>query len=158
MKALLVSLGCGALFGVGLVVSGMNDPSNIISFLNVSGHWNASLAAVMVGAIGVHAAALRIFSSRSARPSAEPRSSAGRIDRSLVVGAAVFGVGWGLTGYCPGPAVASLATGSWGSVVFVVAMLAGVVLADTWSSRRTSLDAGSVEPLSENAPGRLPEG
>jgi uncharacterized membrane protein YedE/YeeE len=141
LKATLVGLLAGLLFGVGLVVSGMTDPRNIVGFLDFAGHWNPNLAFVMAGAVGVHAtllfvtkrrerAALVVVEERAAAVDAGARG----VDRSLVAGAAIFGVGWGLGGYCPGPAFVAAGFGDATPVVFVVASLAGVVLADRWTT------------------------
>jgi uncharacterized protein len=135
MRALLTALGCGALFGVGLCVSGMADPGNVLAFLDVSGQWSPNLAGVMLGAIAVHFAWLRWI----ARGDGVPQSTNGkRIDRALVGGAALFGIGWGIAGYCPGPAIVALASGARGPIVFVVAMAAGVLLSEgvQWTIRR----------------------
>ena len=149
MKPLLNALLAGLVFGVGLCVSGMTDPKNIISFLDVTGHWSPNLAGVMLGAIAVHAAWLR-FSGRSTRVA--PGSSdltpvRARIDGALVGGAALFGVGWGLSGYCPGPAIVALGGGSLGSIVFVSAMLVGVLLHGVVRAARGA--APLATPLSE---------
>jgi uncharacterized membrane protein YedE/YeeE len=113
----------GLLFAIGLGVAGMTDPGKVIGFLDLFGRWNASLALVMAGAIAVHLPVLRL--------GAKPRSaaSAARIDRPLLLGAALFGVGWGLAGYCPGSAVVALAGGRPAVSVFVVAMLVGSLIA-----------------------------
>jgi len=138
MKPLLSSLGCGLLFGVGLCVSGMSDPSNVLAFLDVSGKWSPNLAGVMLGAIAVHASWLR-WSARRDGPSSLQPASAQRIDGALVGGAALFGVGWGLSGYCPGPAIVSLGSGALGAVVFVLAMAAGMLLNEglQWTTKRS---------------------
>jgi len=137
------ALVAGVLFGAGLVISGMTDPRNVIGFLDVAGHWNPRLIAVMAGAVGVHASLLALIGRaerlRRVRPLPARR---GRIDARLVAGAALFGVGWGLSGYCPGPAVVSLGFGARTAVVFLAAMLAGVVLAGRLRGRR----AGSAAP------------
>lgn len=120
----------GAVFALGLVLSGMTDTSKVRGFLDFTGRWDPSLAFVMVGAIGTLAVARRRIVARGkplARSSfAEPRLTA--IDASLVLGAAVFGVGWGLSGVCPGPALASLGSGSAEAPLFVFAMAAGMGL------------------------------
>jgi uncharacterized membrane protein YedE/YeeE len=121
----------GLLFAVGLGVSGMTQPAKVFRFLDVTGDWDPSLALVMVGAIAVHAVTMRLilgrerplFASRFALPARtdlEPR---------LVAGAAVFGVGWGIAGYCPGPAVTAVGAGVAAALVFVPAMLAGMAIA-----------------------------
>ncbi|HYQ27274.1 MAG TPA: DUF6691 family protein [Polyangiaceae bacterium] len=130
MKGLVTALGCGLLFGVGLCLSGMTDPANIIAFLDVSGKWSPNLAGVMLGAIAVHATWLRL-TARSADGTAATGvlpASGKRLDGALVGGAALFGVGWGVSGYCPGPALVALGSGAAGALVFVAAMAAGMVL------------------------------
>jgi uncharacterized membrane protein YedE/YeeE len=129
MRRSLAALGAGLLFGLGLVVSGMTDPRNVVGFLDVAGHWNPNLAAVMVGAIGVHLVALRVLGGRDARLR-PARDGAPLVDARLVGGAALFGVGWGLAGYCPGPAIVSLGFGSMAAWGFVAAMIVGVLLGE----------------------------
>ncbi len=128
MRAELVALTAGVLFAAGLVVSGMAQPSKVIGFLDVSGAWDPSLAFVMAGAIGVHALAYRWIRRRAkplfAAELAVPASQG--IDARLLAGAALFGIGWGLGGFCPGPALVSLMSGAPKAVVFVAAMLAGM--------------------------------
>jgi uncharacterized membrane protein YedE/YeeE len=123
-----IALLVGALFGVGLIVSGMTDPSKVIGFLDLSGAWNPSLAFVMGGAILVGLFAFRLAGQRerSVLGAAMCLPAARQIDRRLVLGGLTFGVGWGLAGYCPGPALASLASGSPKPVIFTIAMLAGM--------------------------------
>lgn len=130
-KQIFASLVAGLLFGAGLALSGMINPDRVLSFLDVSGHWNPALAFVLFGAVSVSAASYWI-AGRRVRPLFAPtfdvpRNS--RIDARLVGGAAIFGVGWGLSGFCPGPALASLSLGIPGSFVFVATMLLGMVLA-----------------------------
>ena len=125
----VLALVSGLVFGIGLGVSGMTTPAKVIGFLDVTGAWDPSLAFVMAGAIGVHVVAVRLARRRD-RPLVGPsfawptRTS---VDPSLVAGAAIFGVGWGLGGFCPGPALTSAAAGSASAVVFVVAMALGMV-------------------------------
>jgi len=133
MKRLAGALGAGLLFGVGLTYSGMVDPRNVVAFLDVTGRWNANLAGVMVGAIVVHAALLRLLGWRPTPASPAPRRPG--IDRRLLVGSAIFGVGWGLSGYCPGPAVVALGFGAGRAALFVVALLAGGLVADAIHDR-----------------------
>lgn len=118
----------GGLFGAGLVVSGMTDPANVLGFLDVAGDWRPALAAVMAGAIGVHALVLFLAGRRGVAPADAQPPPAGRPDARLVVGAALFGAGWGLGGYCPGPAVVAGAGWSLDALLFVVAMLTGMAL------------------------------
>ena len=147
MRVLLAALGCGLLFGVGLCISGMSDPANIIAFLDVSGSWSPNLAGVMFGAIAVHASWLRWAARRdaaNAKNSALPANGK-RIDGALVGGAALFGVGWGISGYCPGPAIVALGSGALGALVFVAAMAVGMLL----SERANVRGAAPMSPRSE---------
>ena len=127
---IIAALGVGLLFGIGLIVSGMTDPSKVIGFLDLAGRWDPSLAFVMAGAIAVAAIAFRFSARRSTALLGAPMRLpvASTIDRRLVLGGLCFGAGWGLAGYCPGPALASLLSGSLKPVFFVVAMLAGMAL------------------------------
>lgn len=127
MKALLSALLAGLLFGVGLCISGMTDPHNVLAFLDVTGHWSPKLAGVMLGAIFVHAAWLR-WGTRRAPGAALSLAPAARVNAALLGGAALFGVGWGLAGYCPGPALVALGSGAIAPFVFVGAMLVGMAL------------------------------
>jgi uncharacterized protein len=125
---LALALAAGALFGLGLGVSGMTRPEKVLGFLDVTGAWDATLLFVMGGAVATHFWAYRWIRGRAAPPLAEryfvPPGSP--IDVRLCLGALLFGVGWGLGGYCPGPAIVSLATGSLSVLVFVAAMLVGM--------------------------------
>lgn len=123
-----VAFVAGLLFALGLVVSGMTQPSKVIGFLDVFGAWDPSLALVMVGAIAVHLTWLRA-TRRWSKPVCAPAfqgPSQRSIDARLVTGAATFGVGWGLAGYCPGPALTSLFAGQ-DVVVLTLAMLVGML-------------------------------
>ena len=126
----LSSLLAGLVFGLGLIVSGMANPAKVIGFLDLAGRWDPSLALVMAGAIAVGAIAFAIARTRTASLLDAPMKlpSEQRIDRRLLAGALVFGVGWGIAGFCPGPALVALGMGSAKAVVFVVAMLAGMGL------------------------------
>jgi uncharacterized protein len=118
------------LFGVGLVVSRMVDPGKVLAFLDVAGRWDPSLALVMAGALAVAIPCFRLARARGA-PALGGRFDAPAtrtVDRELLAGAAVFGVGWGLVGFCPGPAIASLVFARPESLVFVLAMAAGAWL------------------------------
>jgi len=140
VKARLIALGCGLLFGVGLCVSGMSDPRNIIAFLDVSGTWSPNLAGVMFGAIAVHASWLRFRAPRNpVNAQGSVPANGKRIDSALVGGAALFGVGWGLAGYCPGPAIVALGSGALGAFVFVAAMAVGMLLSEgtKWTIERS---------------------
>ena len=120
----------GLIFGIGLIVSGMVNPAKVQGFLDLAGRWDPSLALVMVGAIAVGAVAFAIAGRRTESlllrsPMRLPTATS--IDARLVLGSLAFGVGWGLAGFCPGPAVVGLGTGLAKPLVFVVAMLAGMV-------------------------------
>lgn len=118
----------GLVFGLGLLVSGMADPAKVLGFLDLAGAWDPSLAVVMAGAIAVGAVAFAVAGRRSRSWLGEPMRlpTARVIDRRLVGGSLAFGVGWGLAGFCPGPALVGLGMGQRGAVIFVAAMLAGM--------------------------------
>jgi uncharacterized membrane protein YedE/YeeE len=120
----------GLLFGTGLIISGMTDPSKIIGFLDVAGAWDPSLAFVMGGAVLVGFIAFRLARRRTASflGGAMHLPTLRHIDRPLILGSLAFGVGWGLAGYCPGPAVVSFGAGQDKAVVLLVAMIAGMAL------------------------------
>ena len=126
----LAALGAGLLFGLGLSLSGMLDPARVRGFLDVGGAWDPSLVFVLGGAVAVSALgyALARRLPRPALAAGFDLPTAKRIDAPLVGGAALFGIGWGLSGFCPGPAVAALSTGAVPVLVFVAAMLAGMAL------------------------------
>lgn len=127
---ILVAFVSGLLFAVGLTVSGMTDPANILGFLDLA-DWRPALIFVMVGAIAVYAVAFRLIVRRASPVFGARFEVPTRRDLSpgLILGAVTFGIGWGLAGYCGGPAIVSLATGNLDVVVFVVAMVAGMALA-----------------------------
>ncbi len=154
MRSNLSALLSGALFAVGLGLAGMTDPANVLGFLDVAGDWDFRLAFVMAGAITVHAA-LRPLVLRRERPlfaGTFPAFTSTRVDPRLLVGAGLFGVGWGLGGYCPGPALTSLASGASGVLLFVPAMLVGMGLAHGWRSRHGGrADAADPESASVGA-------
>ena len=130
MNALVFALGAGFVFGTGLWVSGMANPKKVLGFLDVTGNWDASLMLVMAGAVAVTLIGFRFVLSRSKPLFSEKFEIPTRkdIDVPLVAGSAVFGVGWGIAGYCPGPALTALATLSTESIVFVAAMIVGGLL------------------------------
>lgn len=122
-----VALASGALFGVGLALAGMTRPEKVVGFLSFFRDWDPSLMFVMMGAIAVHTTVWRMVKRRPS-PLLGGRflvPTRRDLDARLLVGAAIFGVGWGLGGYCPGPGLASLATGAPAVLAFVVAMLVG---------------------------------
>ena len=135
---MLASLLCGLVFGAGLLISGMLQPTKVLAFLDIFGAWDPSLVVVMVAALAVSAPGF-MLARRQARPVlAEECSWPTRtgLDQQLVVGSATFGIGWGLVGLCPGPALESLATLSPDVLVFVAAMAAGMVVCDLWQRSR----------------------
>ncbi len=144
-----VALLLGGVFGLGLCISGMLDPAKVLNFLDVAGgHWDPTLAFVMGGAVLVATPAFWL-SKRRLRPLLAPRfqlPTSTKIDRKLVTGAAIFGVGWGLGGFCPGPAVTALSTALWPIFGFFAAMIAGQWLADRWNARVSSGAAHAVAP------------
>jgi uncharacterized protein len=133
--SLLIQFLIGLLFGTGLLIAGMSDPAKVLSFLDVaaiaSGNWDASLSFVMGGGVFVAAVGYQLvwkmrqplFDTRFHLPGAT------MIDPPVVIGPALFGIGWGLVGFCPGPAITALGTGAWQAVLFCVSMLAGMALA-----------------------------
>jgi uncharacterized membrane protein YedE/YeeE len=128
----IFTAGClGLLFGLGLVTSHMTDPDRIADFLDVAGDWDPTLAFVMIGAIAIAAPAFVIARSRERSLLGETITLPDhtRIDRPLMLGAAIFGVGWGLAGICPGPGIALLGTLDKGALVFVPAVIAGMFIA-----------------------------
>jgi uncharacterized protein len=144
LAARLLPLAYGLLFALGLAVSGMAQPEKVVGFLDVLGRWDPSLAFVMLGAVSVYGFTYwRLASWR--RPLLAARFSLptpARIDARLIVGAAVFGIGWGLSGFCPGPALTSLGAGTQAAWWFVPAMIAGVLVHDRlWQRSRPRRDA-----------------
>lgn len=129
--------GVGLVFGLGLVVSGMSNPAKVLGFLDLAGAWDPSLALVMAGAIAVGAVGFSLARRRTTSVIGTPMQlpSSRSIDRRLAIGALAFGVGWGLVGLCPGPALTALSTGSLEAIVFVVAMLAGMALFEIGETR-----------------------
>ncbi len=129
----IVALIVGLLFGLGLAISGMTQPSKVIHFLDIFGAWDPSLAFVMMGAIGIHLFAYRIVKRRTSPFLADTFMIPDKkqIDWKLVAGSALFGIGWGLGGFCPGPAITSLASLQLDVFVFVAMMAVGM-LAQDW--------------------------
>ena len=131
MKNLVVSFLVGVLFAVGLGVTGILQPSKVIGFLDVAGAWDPSLILVMVGAIAVNTGAYYLIVRKREAPLFNARfliPTRKDVDAPLVVGAVLFGIGWGLGGYCPGPGIVSLLSGAMPAVTFVGSMLAGMTL------------------------------
>ena len=130
MPAVLVALLSGLIFGLGLVISQMMNPAKVLTFLDVAGHWDPSLAFVMAGAIPVAAIGFYLGRHRRAPVVAKTFSTPAQtgIDARLIAGATVFGIGWGLVGFCPGPALAALQSGRWEVFTFVAAMIGGMLV------------------------------
>ncbi len=126
----LIALFSGLIFGLGLIVSGMTDPSKVIGFLDFAGKWDPSLIFVMGGAILIGIFAFRFATTLPHSMLGGPIKlpAAQHIDRRLVLGGLTFGIGWGLAGYCPGPALASLITGEIKPLIFTMAMLVGMLI------------------------------
>jgi uncharacterized protein len=133
----------GLVFGLGLILSGMADPAKVLGFLDLAGRWDPSLAFVMAGAIAVGTLAFGLAARRETTLLGEPmRLPPTRpIDKRLVTGSVLFGVGWGVAGLCPGPALVALGMGQGKAVVFVAAMLAGMGLFEALESGRRALIA-----------------
>src|SRR6266446_9279300 len=135
---MMASLVCGLVFGAGLLISGMVQPTKVLGFLDIFGAWDPSLAVVMAAALAVSVPGFRLANGRS-RPLLADQSfwpSKSQVDRPLIMGAALFGMGWGLVGLCPGPALESLATLSPGVIIFVAAMAGGMLVHSIWQTSR----------------------
>lgn len=133
----LASLFCGLVLGAGLLISGMTDPGKVLGFLDVGDHWNPALIGVLGGAVMVSLLGFR-FSRKMKHPWLNSQFYAPTkegVDKPLVIGGLMFGAGWGLVGYCPGPALVGLALGNPEAPVFVGAMLLGGVLQNLWATR-----------------------
>ena len=148
----LSSFLCGLVFGVGLLISGMTQPTKVLGFLDVLGRWDPTLAFVMVGALATSAVGYA-FARRQGRPffAAEhlwPTRT--DIDQPLVVGSVLFGIGWGLVGLCPGPALENLASLSPRVVAFVLAMIVGMAAQNIWQSRVQSVTASRDPALASS--------
>lgn len=127
----------GLLFGLGLIISGMTDPGKVIGFLDISGAWDPSLALVMAGAIAVGFFAFAIAKKRTVNflGGALHLPKSNQIDKPLIVGAVLFGAGWGLAGFCPGPALVSMASGQVKGALFMVFMVTGMQLFEVLGRR-----------------------
>jgi len=132
------SLLSGLVFGIGLIVAGMTNPAKVLSFLDLAGKWDPSLALVMGGAIAVGVVAFFLAGRRARSYLGTPMQipTVRKIDRRCFLGSLTFGLGWGLAGFCPGPALASLGSGQVKAVVFVAAMLAGMALFEQFERAR----------------------
>src|SRR6266545_5573799 len=138
----IAGLICGLIFGWGLLISDMVQPAKVLAFLDIFGAWDPSLAVVMIAALVVSVPGFRLAKRRE-RPILAAQSvwpAKMGIDRPLVIGSVLFGIGWGLVGLCPGPALENLAMLSPRVIVFVVAMASGMVLHRIWAKRRIGLE------------------
>ena len=140
------SLLAGLVFGLGLIVSGMANPAKVLGFLDLGGAWDPSLALVMAGAVGVGTVAfaftrrrtLSLLGSKMTLPTSR------RIDRPLVVGSLLFGIGWGIAGFCPGPGLVGVGMGEVKALIFVAAMLAGMGLFEWLERRKPAVPAAAL--------------
>ena len=154
MGQVIVALLAGLLFGLGLTLSRMVDPTKLLGFLDIAGDWNPSLAFVLAGATGTAAVGFWLIRRHRVKPllaEAFVLPTARDIDRRLVAGAAIFGVGWGLVGLCPGPAMAGLTIAFRPVAIFVAAMLAGMALFELLGRTRAGT-AGAATPSTPAAP------
>ena len=131
MTRIIASLVSGLIFGLGLIVSGMVNPAKVLGFLDVAGNWDPSLAFVMGGVVVVTFLCFKLLGTKPRPVFAEKFHwpTATKIDPKLLVGSAIFGAGWGLGGFCPGPAIASLGLLRPGTLIFLAAMVAGMIIA-----------------------------
>jgi uncharacterized membrane protein YedE/YeeE len=145
MKRNVVALACGALFGAGACVSGMTRPSKVLAFLDVGGAWDPTLMVVMAVAMAVMVVAWRVVAARSGRGpvcgGGYPEAASTVIDARLIGGSALFGLGWGIAGFCPGPAMVAVVSGARDTLVFVAAMVAAMAV------MRLVERAGEDEPI-----------
>ncbi len=155
MLRLMSGLICGGIFGMGLVFSGMTDTQKVQGFLDAFGHWDPTLAFVMGGAMLPMAAAWRIAARRRAAilGFALPPPPDTEIDRKLIIGSVLFGAGWAIAGFCPGPAIASISYGGWGGLVFLLAMALGMLIQPSLRARtfgapapRSKMDIRALTP------------
>jgi len=129
---LAVSLTAGTLFGAGMIISGMVDPDKVLAFLDVTGHWDPSLAFVMGGALAVFAPFYHLVIKKrkeSLNGVGLDSTNDKKVDAKLIIGSSIFGIGWGIAGICPGPAITSLSSGGTEIVVFIIMMFVGMAIA-----------------------------
>ena len=149
LAPLFASLLAGLVFGLGLIVSSMADPAKVMGFLDLGGAWDPSLAFVMAGAIGVGALAFATARKRTVSflGSAMKLPMSSDIDGQLVIGSVVFGIGWGIAGFCPGPGLVALGMGEIKALVFVVAMLLGMSVFELLERRRQRKQCTSLQSV-----------
>jgi len=152
MPVLFASFACGLLFGAGLLVSGMSDPLKVLGFLDLFGAWDATLAFVMLGAVAVSVAGFALARRRGAPVLASRSFWPDRTDinAQLLVGGGLFGIGWGLVGFCPGPALVNLAGLSLPVIAFVIAMAAGMFAYDLWQDRVPAQEVESAAVIASD--------
>ncbi|NWO06065.1 MAG: YeeE/YedE family protein [Alteromonadaceae bacterium] len=140
MKYNIASLLAGLIFGLGLIVSGMANPEKVLGFLDIAGAWDPSLAFVMAGAIIVGVVAFTVARKRTLSflgfNMTLPANN--RIEKRLIIGSMMFGIGWGIAGFCPGPALVALGAGEAKGVVFVASMVAGMVIFELFERKKTA--------------------
>ncbi len=143
---ILACLVCGFIFGLGLLISGMTQPTKVLGFLDIFGAWDPSLAVVMAAALAVSGVGYMLAQQRAAPVLAQKFDIPTRtdIDAPLIAGSALFGIGWGLVGLCPGPALENLATLSPQVIVFCIAMAVGMVAHDQWYAKRPAAPTPGV--------------
>ena len=146
----MITLIAGVLFGFGLALSGMMQPDKVVGFLNIAGEWDASLMLVMGGALAIFTPGYHfIIKKRQQTWNGAvlhlPTKKA--LDHQLIIGALIFGAGWGLAGICPGPAIAMVALVGWPAIVFIFAMVAGMLIAGYWLQKKNLL----TEPVTQLA-------
>jgi uncharacterized membrane protein YedE/YeeE len=144
----LTSLLAGLVFGFGLALSGMTHPEKVLGFLDVTGNWNASLLFVLGGAVGVTVVTFRFILRRN-KPVFEARffiTKETKIDHPLILGATLFGIGWGISGYCPGPAIALIASPNWELLAFLPAAIAGALVEKYFELRSQKKAAAQITP------------
>ena len=130
MKSVLVSFVAGVIFALGLGIGGMTQPAKVVGFLDFAGNWDPSLAFVMIGAISIYSVSSWLFRKRFLLASAISLTAPTKIDSRLIGGSAVFGIGWGIAGICPGPAITALASGKLSFLIFFTAMIVAIALFD----------------------------
>ena len=148
MRKNVAALFSGLVFGFGLAVSHMVEPTKVLAFLDIAGQWDPSLLLVMLGAVVLTSIAFRLISRRP-KPLLAPKfflPTRSELDRPLILGAAIFGAGWGLAGYCPGPGIAALGLGTWEAPVFVSALAAGSLTYRWLFERRSRNSRHAAEP------------
>ena len=152
--SLLTAFLSGLVFGLGLIVSGMANPAKVLGFLDLAGAWDPSLALVMAGAIGVGVFAFRVAHQRmETMLGVELRlPKLTHIDKRLVLGSMLFGVGWGIGGFCPGPGIVAMGAGETKALLFVIAMVGGMVLFELLEKRAAAARAAAPADIESGAP------